>query len=528
LHSPHVFHFPQDVSREQVFDALSSHGSLVQDEAKKFEDVYLDSFDWRLYQRGMTCLKRSDQLFVRPLGSDAVAQFAQVDGFPRFAKDLPEGELRGYLEGLLEVRALLPLVKVGVERFPFRLRDSNDKTRLRIEWEDLCDLDREGSLWQRARLFIMTGYEDVAYDVCKRLIKLGGVLVQVEGDALPDLPKPNAKSEDLVLQIMRAHGLKPGDYVSKPKLELRADMTGATAAAVIFTKLVDVIEANEQGSRDDIDIEFLHDFRVATRKTRAALSQLKRLFEPEVLQYWQDKFRELGRMSNLMRDLDVYLCDADVYRAMLPEEQQPDLEPFFQHLCDTRVQALAQLKQDWDDFGLRDFLHAWRKFWLEEDGGKGPAAGKPIGVLAGKMILKRYARIMEDGGSITDATPDQELHDLRIQCKKLRYVLEFFASLVPEQKLKVLVKQLKGLQDVLGKFNDYYVQQETLKQYAESLGKTKAQRQTVFAVGVLVGKLHQKQRDVRTHFAEAFNHFASPEVQQLIHDVCAGTREVRS
>ncbi len=61
-------------------------------------------------------------------------------------------------------------------------------------------------------------------------------------------------------------------------------------------------------------------------------------------------------------------------------------------------------------------------------------------------------------------TEDEVVHQLRINCKKLRYLMEFFAPLFPENEIKTLIKALKLLQDNLGNFNDYSVQQIFLRQ----------------------------------------------------------------
>lgn len=524
--SPHVFQVPEQVTRDQVVEVIADFGAVKKGEAFRFEDHYFDSFDWRLYDHGFALLQRGSEVMLRYLNSDAVVLHAAVAGRPKFFWDFPAGDLRDQLAALLDVRVLLPLAQLTLERFPYRVCDSNGKSLFRLEWEALSDGDREDVPLQRLRLFVFRGYEAVAQRVCKKLMALGCELVQAEGEALVAVAQSN--TDDFALQVMKLHGHQPGAYSSKPKWELRADMTAATAAGTIFLKLADVIEINEQGIRDDLDIECLHDFRVATRKTRAGLSQLKQVFDPETLDHYKVKFRALGHMTNRMRDLDVYLCDADHYREMLPDSQQSALEAFFTHLRDTRTTALSQLKRDLDAFGLKAFLAEWRASWLREESAMGIHARKRVGNLAAKLILKRYHRILVDGRLISLKTPDQELHDLRIQCKKLRYMLEFFASLMSDKALRYLVKQLKGLQDVLGKFNDYYVQQETLKAYAARLGKTKAERETVFAVGVLVGKLHEKQREVRTHFKEAFDHFASELVQSQFDTVCQEAREVRA
>jgi CHAD domain-containing protein len=63
--------------------------------------------------------------------------------------------------------------------------------------------------------------------------------------------------------------------------------------------------------------------------------------------------------------------------------------------------------------------------------------------LARKFIRKRYKKVIKRGRAITEDTPYDVFHSLRIDCKKLRYLLEFFASLFPANKMILLIGQLK-------------------------------------------------------------------------------------
>lgn len=71
-----------------------------------------------------------------------------------------------------------------------------------------------------------------------------------------------------------------------------------------------------------------------------------------------------------------------------------------------------------------------------------------------KMISRLISRIESTFPAVlTNQAKLEELHDLRISCKKLRYLLE----LLPEDKNNVLKtrKALQKLQDILGTLHDY-------------------------------------------------------------------------
>jgi CHAD domain-containing protein len=118
------------------------------------------------------------------------------------------------------------------------------------------------------------------------------------------------------------------------------------------------------------------------------------------------------------------------------------------------------------------------------------------------------------GHQILENVADEKLHALRIECKKLRYLMEFFASLFPEDEIGQLVKQLKKLQDNLGDFNDLCVQEEYLLRAAAELPAAKAESQeALLAIGGLISRLDQERQVVKADFAKTFTNFASPENQ---------------
>ena len=115
------------------------------------------------------------------------------------------------------------------------------------------------------------------------------------------------------------------------------------------------------------------------------------------------------------------------------------------------------------------------------------------------------------------------MHALRIDCKKLRYLIEFFASLFPPTKIRQLINQLKRLQDNLGDFNDLSVQQEYLLSIAGELPINDMEsRRALLATGSLVESLAHQQQLVRDAFAKTFTNFASPENQELYQQLYSG------
>ena len=150
--------------------------------------------------------------------------------------------------------------------------------------------------------------------------------------------------------------------------------------------------------------------------------------------------------------------------------------------------------------------------------------------LAGQRIYKNYKRVVKTGNKILANTEDEMLHFLRIECKKLRYLMEFFASLFPHKKIDALIGQLKNLQDNLGDFNDLCVQQEYLLNIVTELPASQQQvKKTLVAIGSLIETLEEEKGAVKDAFARTFTDFAAPANQKLVQELFASNaRETNS
>jgi CHAD domain-containing protein len=173
----------------------------------------------------------------------------------------------------------------------------------------------------------------------------------------------------------------------------------------------------------------------------------------------------------------------------------------------------AKLIDEWDQFLGTSRRHR-----------KSPKnAALPISELAGKRILKAYARMVDRGTGLGTDPPPEILHRLRIDAKKLRYLLEFFTSLYPKETVTQLVKELKLVQDILGGFNDMEVQQRRLAEFADELMSTgKARSETVFAMARLSDAMAQRQEDFRLAFTDRFASFSCADSRRLYRSTFGG------
>lgn len=501
------FWLPEATEQAAISDSIRSALHCVEEAETETRSRYLDSFDWALYRAGAALLEQTTgqhrELAWLDLRNGGVIVARQpLENAPGFIDALPPGPVRTLLEPLLGIRRLLPMASVGVRARTLRVLNDDDKTVVRILLEEnslVADATRpRRELPARLRMIPVRGYARELEHAARRL-----------GQALNLTPA----DEPLFHAAMAAAGLMPGAYSTSLDYQLDPGQRADAAAKQILLGLFDTLEANVDGTRRNLDSEFLHDLRVATRRTRSALSQIKGVFPAPIVDDFKARFAWLQQVTGPMRDLDVYLLDYPGLRDSLPRAMRDDLEPLRDWLGSHYAEEQSKLVEA---LGSPQFL-SLRRDWRAFLQGAVPAtstptdpenAGRSIKTVADRRIRSMFKRLLREGRAITDASPAAELHELRKTCKKLRYLMEFFQSLYPKGELRRLIKQSKVLLDNLGEFQDLEVQALYLADIAKRMyAEGGAGAATMLSMGALVNTLFEGQQRARAEFAQTFAGF---------------------
>jgi CHAD domain-containing protein len=486
--------------------------------------LWLDTFDWRLYRSGLTLEQVSrgggadlvltgrdgqviaaDHPVPRAAGGRKDGARRSRPAWPGLLDTLPLGPLRDHLGPVVGVRALLPVARaVSVVR-DTRVLNSDDKTIARITVDRMSvTYPAAGSVPPRLAVSALRGYQAQALRVIELLAAEPGV---------------TEAGQSGLEAVLAATGRRPGDYTGKVDVRLAPRMPAAVAMTSVLTALFDTLMANVSGTVRDIDTEFLHDLRVAVRRTRSALKLTGDVLPGDMAARFRPEFKWLGDLTTPTRDLDVYLLGYADMAAGLVAATAEELQPFHDHLERSRAAAHKELAR-----GLRSarFSRLGRE-WPHAlagagDGGRPRPAGRnTVERLAASRIGRAHRRVIHDGSAIKATSPPESLHELRKRCKELRYLLEFFGSLYDPGQHWQAVRELKALQDCLGEFQDTQVQHEEIRVFAaQMMDQRAAPAATLLAMGEIAAGLAARQQRARSEFASQFRDFASPDGQNRI------------
>ncbi len=555
---------PRELEHLALIEAIDQLFPVIRESDRTLSRRFHDSFDWRLFNAGVSLEWRLDEASASPSpassplqaptparpilcwcdliksGTEAVQQPLQSE--PGLLDEMPAGPVRDLLAGLLEMRRLLPMVEVISQQTPLRLLNEDEKTVVRLVIEQNRFFEphsgRHGILICRLRLQPIRGYPE-AFEHSRMVFE----------DALGCC----ASSQSLVHEALLAAGHRPGAYSTKLKEQLDPGQRADLATKQILRGLLITLEANIEGARQNLDSEFLHDLRVATRRTRSALSQIKGVFSEGLVADFKQRFAWLQQVTGPVRDLDVYLLDFPALEQRLPPVLRNDLKPLREQLLGQHAEAQRQLARALGSPQFSRLLQDWRAFLdapildaeaftngieaqsasllVQIEGsdpiGEAQALGgnqpwqqrslptqgmRPIKQVADQRIRKMLKRVRAEGRAVNEDSPPEDLHELRKSCKKLRYLLEFFQSLYPKDQIQEQIKQTKLLLDNLGRFQDTAVQAEHLREHAVmSASANGLPPGTLLAMGALIGQLLSDQERARAAFAKVFAAFDSAE-----------------
>jgi CHAD domain-containing protein len=484
---------------ESILHALGSQYVVATGASERIRRRRLDTFDQRLRGAGLTLEHQitasTGRLVLGRLdGSTTLTAPVKDLRWPALADALPPGPVRDAIAPVTGIRALMVASDERRRIQPLALQNEDGKTVARVE----LDVPASPASTAPGEVVLrpLRGYDASARRAAR---------------------------------LLAGAGLVPRERVRHPAARRRhSQQHGDDPATILLTTVLrgflDTMGENLPGLLDDVDTEFLHDFRVAVRRTRSVL-KLGRPALPEVMRSrWEPTFKWLGDLTTPVRDLDVYEVDLPRMEGWLVSAAPADLAAFARHLRSRRtmerralVRSLRSVRYrrlvaDWGD-ELARLGETHHQSASDDDQPEPLSAGR----LGSRSISRAHRLVARGGAAIRPDSPAVDLHTLRKRCKELRYALEVFAPVIEDAAGKRVVADLKNLQDVLGRFQDSEVQRQALRGFAEEMMVDGTPAAAVLAMGELIGHLDVEQDRARREFDVAFARLERPSSLELMH-----------
>jgi triphosphatase len=241
-------------------------------------------------------------------------------------------------------------------------------------------------------------------------------------------------------------------------------------ASDVFTanlsSLLEQMRANQLGAAVGEDPEYLHQLRVSVRRLRAILSLYAGLLRKRRRKAVAREFQWLSRALGPARDADVFVADIwPPLREALGEGPGTEaLEKLWRRqqrrAAATAHRALASQRYR----RLTRQLARWIAHppWRDDAGGQRRARRDTPARKFGRIELERRTSRVRNSGRALGRLDAGALHRLRIDIKKLRYMMDTLSPVFNRARVNKMLETLSRLQDVLGDINDIEVAEQKL------------------------------------------------------------------
>ena len=334
-------------------------------------------------------------------------------------------------------------------------------------------------------------------------------------------------SQEPAVSNIRQEGIVVKEAIPFPQprqnIGITPEDTLAQAGRKVWLFHFALMLCNEEGTRLGQDVEVLHDMRVATRRMRTAFDVFGQAFNPKVMKRYLKGLRSIGRALGEVRDMDVILEHALAYQQKMAEGKQPWLDPLladWRQVIDKKRAKMTRRLQS-DEYVA--FKHDFNGF-LQSPGQVQAGAGYsvmnaclrdivPVLVYARYAAVKSYEAILP-GASIT------QLHALRIEFKKFRYVLEYFREILGDNA-RLAINEIKQYQDHLGLLHDTDVACRLVSDFLvdwekEQLSQPIHARQNPEPIVRYLAYLYAERYRLMSSFPELWQKFSRSEFRQGI------------
>lgn len=486
-------------------------------------DLYLDTFDWLLMKKKLSLRYRiSDgkSLYtIKSLGSieDGIAVRREtevvLDKPVATPTDIEEKQICSVVDEIISPRKLLEQIQIRTQRRRYRVI-SPEAAKFEMAF-DTASFQLKGFHPQRSR---------------RRLYELEAELLDGPPAALETLAKLFSGACDYPPSTLSKfesafEHFKIAVPTKKPPAKHTVQRVDRLDLAVrkILTYQLQKFHEQIPGIERDIDTEFVHQARVATRRMRSCLRLFRDAVPVSTGNFLAAELRWLAGLLGEVRDLDVFLLNLSDFQQQLgrfPEKQRIFFENW---IAEHRRGPLATLHQTFASSRYQNLERRLARFLSQPlpQRPRAPLALKQVYEVAPQLINEKFEAVMKQGHAVLADPKLKEFHFLRIQMKKLRYACEFMSSAY-EGSLDPFIERTVEIQDCLGDIQDTVFTQNFIDTLFDNWKRNIVNPTLVF----VLGEIYQLQKGIAAErerqFGKIWERFAAEETTAQLKESLQG------
>lgn len=222
------------------------------------------------------------------------------------------------------------------------------------------------------------------------------------------------------------------------------------AAKVLHIRLKEIVHFHET-TLDFSDVDLIHDLRVATRRLRSALRDFMPLLEKESFNHIKKELKKIADALGKVRDEDVAIeALEELQQEAESETIKEEIEFFLQSRKESRETARLELADIFNGDKIDELEKHFTAKLDKHSSSKNTTEFKEFG----KRVINKNLQKFEDlASSLYTPFETENLHQLRLRAKRLRYAMKVFAVCLEEEG-KEFAKKVSKMQTFLGDTHD--------------------------------------------------------------------------
>jgi len=447
---------PGPEAESAIVAHIPGHGYQVKElDPVRNVDLYLDTFDWSLMRNKLSLryrISNGQAMFtLKSLGAieEGIAKRMEIevplDGPVDAPAKVPVKRIRKLIDSLIFPRKLLEHIQVSTDRRRYQIL-SPEGAEIELAF-DASSFSLRGLHQKRLAQKLHEMEAEIHHGSAAALESLAASLSATFGYS----PSSASKFEVAVERFKLALPSKKTPEKLKVRLKDRLDL----AVRKILTYQFQRFQEQLPGVLQDIDTEFVHQARVATRRMRSALRLFREAIPQGAVTFLGEELKWLGSKFGTVRDLDVFLLNLSRFKPQMKRFPSKKKKAFENWIGKHRRSPLKALQEALQSSRYKTFERRFTQF-LEKPlpaRPRAPLAVKPIREVAPVVITQKFEAAIQQGHKVLTKPKLKQFHALRIQMKRLRYAVEFMAPAY-EGALTPFIERTVEIQDCLGELQD--------------------------------------------------------------------------
>lgn len=509
---------PGPEAESAVVAYIREHGYQVKElDPVRNTDLYLDTFDWSLMKNKLSLRYRISNgqamYTLKSLGAfeEGIAKRMEtevpLDGLVDAPAEVPVKRIRKLIDGLIFPRKLLEHIQISTDRRRYQVL-SSEGTEIELAF-DTSSFSLRGLHQKRRAQKLYEMEAEIHHGSVTALESLAPSLSATFGYS----PSAASKFEAAFKRLKLALPSKRMSEKLRVRLEDRLDLAVRKFLTYQFQRFREQLP----GVRQDIDTEFVHQARVATRRMRSALRLSREAIPQSAVSYLGEELKWLGAKFGAVRDLDVFLLNLSRFKPQIKFFPSNKKKAFENWIEKHRRSPLKALQEALESSRYRAFERRFMQF-LERPlpaRPRAPLAVKPVREVAPLVITEKFEAAVQQGHKVFAKPKLKQFHALRIQMKRLRYAVEFMAPAY-EGALTPFIERTVEIQDCLGELQDTVFTREFIEFLLEEWKGKLVEPDLLF----ILGEIYQLQTEIagdrRERFSKIWERFSSEETVNLL------------